>query len=53
MRKPYNFELIDWSERCPNESSLEIAFRQSTVCRCGGAKEIGVMRCKVCEAINR
>ncbi len=45
-RKP--LELIDWSERFPNESSLQIAIRQSTFCRCGKPKEIGEPRCVAC-----
>lgn len=38
-------ELIDWSERYPQESSLQIAVRQSTVCTCGKNKEIGQATC--------
>ncbi len=38
-------ELIDWSERYPEESALQIALRQSTVCTCGKAKEIGHATC--------
>jgi hypothetical protein len=43
MRKP--IELIDWSEQYPNESSLQIAVRQSTYCLCGKQKEIGEANC--------
>jgi hypothetical protein len=36
--------LIDWAERFPNETSKEIAFRQSTICHCcGKQKQIGQM----------
>lgn len=38
-------QLIDWAERFPNETSLMIAIRQSTVCVCGQAKEIGQRDC--------
>ncbi len=38
-------ELIDWSEKFPNESSLQIAIRQSTFCPCGKQKEIGNKTC--------
>jgi hypothetical protein len=47
LRMP--LELIDWSERYPNESSREIAIRQSTLCLCGRGKEIGRKRCWRCE----
>lgn len=43
MNKP--LELIDWSKRYPKESPLQIAIRQSTVCLCGKAKEIGDVNC--------
>ena len=44
-------ELIDWSERFPQEDSRTIAIRQSTYCCCKAAdcrkqKEIGVLTCK-------
>ena len=38
-------ELIDWSERHPEESSVQIAIRQSTFCPCGRAKQIGEPNC--------
>jgi|SRR5882757_50500 len=38
-------QLIDWSERYPEESALEIAIRQSTVCPCGKPKQIGEPTC--------
>lgn len=34
-------EMIDWSERYPDETALQIALRQSTRCICGNPKEIG------------
>jgi hypothetical protein len=43
-------ELIDWSERFPNESSWEIAIRQSTLCLCGRQKQIGNRYCWDCDA---
>jgi len=42
-------ELIDWSKRYPQETSRQIAIRQSTVCLCGKRKEIGKMKCQTCE----
>jgi DNA-directed RNA polymerase beta' subunit len=45
MQKIEKLELIDWSERYPNESALQIAIRQSTYCLCGKAKEIGHGHC--------
>lgn len=37
-------ELIDWSERYPQLSSLELCYLESTVCHmCGGQKEIGTL----------
>src|SRR5205809_158525 len=42
-------ELIDWSEKFPNESSLQIAIRQSTYCLCGKQKEIGQPTCGGCK----
>ncbi len=43
--------LIDWSERFPQESSLQIAVRQSTVCLCGQQKNIGDKSCvEACRA---
>ena len=38
-------DLIDWAERYPNETALEIAVRQSTVCPCGKPKDIGAKTC--------
>jgi hypothetical protein len=38
-------EFIDWQERYPNESSLQLIVRQSTFCPCGRAKEIGEPNC--------
>jgi hypothetical protein len=49
MEGPMPLELIDWSERYPNESSREIAIRQSTLCLCGRGKEIGRKRCWRCD----
>jgi hypothetical protein len=46
IQKP--LEMIDWSDRFPNEDSRTIAFRQSTLCLCGKPKEIGVMKCGSC-----
>lgn len=48
---PPRLEMIDWSERFPQESSRTIAIRQSTYCCCGASdcrksKQIGVMTCK-------
>lgn len=40
-----NLELIDWSERYPNETQAQIGQRQSTICGCGKAKEIGEASC--------
>jgi len=48
---PHVTEIIDWSERFPNEDSRSIAIRQSTY-RCCGAldcrkqKQIGLMTCR-------
>ncbi len=38
-------ELVDWSERFPHETALEIAVRQSTFCLCGKSKNIGQSSC--------
>jgi len=38
-------ELIDWSERYPNETQAQIGARQSTYCFCGNKKEIGPIDC--------
>lgn len=38
-------ELIDWSERFPNETPFQLAIRESTFCLCGKAKEIGQSNC--------
>ena len=40
-----DLEFIDWSERYPEESSLQIAVRESTYCLCGKRKEIGEQNC--------
>jgi hypothetical protein len=46
-----DLELIDWSERFPQESSFQIAVRQSTVCLCGQQKNIGDKSCgQACRA---
>jgi hypothetical protein len=39
-------QLIDWAERFPTESSLQIAIRQSTICTCGSPKVIGEPICR-------
>lgn len=41
----HELELIDWSERYPNETQAQIGQRQSTVCGCGKPKEIGEADC--------
>jgi hypothetical protein len=40
-----NFQLIDWSEQCSDETPLQVTVRQSTVCLCGKRKEIGAPSC--------
>jgi hypothetical protein len=44
-----HLEMIDWSKQYPNESALEIAIRQSTVCPCGNPKQIGAINCPSCK----
>jgi hypothetical protein len=38
-------ELIDWSERYPEETQAQIGQRQSTYCPCGKSKQIGQPDC--------
>ena len=45
MRGSAFIRLIDWAEEYPNETPLEIAIRQSTICPCGKPKEIGQADC--------
>lgn len=40
-----DLEFIDWSERFPRETALQIAVRQSTFCLCGKSKDIGQASC--------
>lgn len=46
-------ELIDWSERYPDASALEIATIQSTYCLCGQHKEIGAFICNSQCSLNK
>ena len=45
MTTKRSIQLIDWSERFPEETARQIAVRQSTVCLCGKPKEIGATDC--------
>lgn len=38
-------EFVDWAERFPEESAVQIAVRQSTFCLCGKPKDIGQSSC--------
>ena len=38
-------EMIDWSERYPNEIGPKLCLRESTYCYCGKPKQIGIADC--------